>query len=312
MKDFTNKGKDRGESALTAELSAVRDLVSREFDNRNLMSETYRCSRDPASATGEEAMGYFTSDISEVHLPKPQVEVLAARALETLASGVDRTGNGTPMAHLFSLTEAYLDDDDRRRHDTLGRIMAQGLKGEDIVDNIIPDTARYMGELWAHDKLSFADVTIGTARLQETVRAIGQRNTGIDGRRDKPAVLLVVPGSEQHTLGVFVAAEQFRRLGVFAHLVLGDNPAEIIRAVRKQQFAMVGISASTKRSLTRARELIKALKDGIPRFTPVVIGGPVTSMDLNLRAMTGADHVTSDASEALRLCGVETQSMCNL
>ena len=70
-----------------------------------------------------------------------------------------------------------------------------------------------MGERWFANTLSFADVTIGAARLQETVRALDQRRS-MDARAYGDRILLVVPHTEHHTLGVFVASQQFRRRGV--------------------------------------------------------------------------------------------------
>ncbi|WP_425092427.1 cobalamin B12-binding domain-containing protein [Tropicimonas sp. S265A] len=247
-----------------------------------------------------------TPDRSNVHLSYSEVEFLASKALAVLSSGLEGVNASTPMARLFSLTEAYLHSDEVRRHDALARVMSKGVTPEDMIDSVVPDTARYMGELWAHDKLSFADVTIGTARLQETVRSIGKRNDMVPPDTENPAILLIVPRIEQHTLGVFVAAEQFRRLGVLVHLTLGNNPAEILRLIRKHNFALVGISASSRRTLASTRDLVKTIKSGILRVTPIVVGGPALDLEMDIKAYTGADHATSDAREALSLCGIET------
>lgn len=243
---------------------------------------------------------------SNVHLSAQEVEVMARQALQVLSSGVRGIAADTPLAQLFALTEAYIDSDEQRRHDTLARVMGNGVSANDMIESVVPDTARYMGELWAHDKLSFADVTIGAARLQETVRVMCERHADTDPAEERPSVLLIVPRAEQHTLGVFVAAEQFRRQGVLVHLTLGNNPSEIVRLARKHRFAMIGISASSRRMLASVRELVKTIKSGLPRVTPIIVGGPITSLDINIKAMTGADHTTSDAAEALSFCGIET------
>jgi methanogenic corrinoid protein MtbC1 len=310
MKDLTNKGFLENESPLNAELLAFRDLVSRKFDNHDWLYDTLDRGEPNTleTAVSEEDVRDYGPSLtrSNVHLSDDEVELLASRALAVLSSGIDGYSASTPLAQLFSLTDAYLDADEQRRHDTLAHVMSNGVTPSDMIESIVPDTARYMGELWAHDKLSFADVTIGAARLQETVRSIGKRTGGAAADNERPSILLVVPRAEQHTLGIFVAAEQFRRMGVFVHLTLGNNPAEIVRLVRKHRFAMIGISASTRRTLASARDLVDTLRHGILRVTPIVVGGPVTSLDIDIKAMTGADYATSDAEEALSLCGIET------
>lgn len=310
MKDLVNKGKTGNESALNAELLAFRDLVSRKFDNTYWVddTDTGEDAETPQRTDSEEDVrdqGPLQS-MSNVHLSDGEVQMLAAKALSVLSSGINGLDVDTPLANLHSLTEAYLDSDERRRHDTLARVMSKGVSAEDIIESIVPDTARYLGELWAHDKLSFADVTIGAARLQETVRTIGDRSLTPDPAQERPSILLIVPRVEQHTLGIFVLAEQFRRVGVLVHLTLGNNPAEIVRLTRKHRFAMVGISASSRRTLASVRDLVKTIRGGILSVTPIVIGGPVTSLDVDIKALTGADHVTSDVEEALSLCGIVT------
>lgn len=310
MKDHINKGKSQNESSLNAELHAYRELVSRKFDNSDWFDDT-KLGED-ADASGVAQSEETVRDEgppqtrSSVHLSDGEVQMLAAKALCVLAEGVDGVDKSSPLANLYTLTEAYLDTDDQRRHDALASVMSKGVSTEDIIESIVPDTARYMGELWAHDKLSFAEVTIGAARLQETVRTICERSPVSEDREEEASILLVVPRVEQHTLGIFVLAEQFRRLGVRVHLTLGNNPAEILRLCRKHRFSMVGISASSRRTLASVRDIVKTLKGGIRTVTPILVGGPVTSLDVDIKAMTGADHVTSDAREALSLCGIAT------
>lgn len=310
MKDHINKGKFESESSLNTELLAFQELVSRKFDNSDRFEDnSTRGMVDPSDLTGSEETVRDEGPVqnrSNVHLSDGEVELLAAKALSVLSAGIDGLDAGTPLARLHSLTEAYLDGNEQRRHDTLARVMSKGVSAKDVIESVVPDTARYMGELWAHDKLSFADVTIGAARLQETVRAIGDRQVDSNQVQECPSILLIVPRVEQHTLGVFVLAEQFRRLGVLVHLTLGNNPAEIVRLTRKHRFAMVGISASSRRTLASVRDLVKTIKSGILRVTPITVGGPVTSLDIDIKALTGADHATSDAEEALSLCGIET------
>jgi hypothetical protein len=56
----------------------------------------------------------------------------------------------------------------------LARMRQEGIPVEDIIDVVLPEVARSAGQRWMDDEISFADVTIVTARLQETVRAFGR------------------------------------------------------------------------------------------------------------------------------------------
>lgn len=332
MKDTVNKGENRDSSTRDAEVTAFRALVSSHFDNSALMRDTDTGFASAPDATHdhhesqgrggvildssfplEDMAGQYGMSESSRHLSPSEVEALAVRALKVLASAQATSGDmrrEAPMAQMLALTEAYIAPDERARHDVLARIMSNGVNSRDVIDAVVPAVARYMGELWASDKLSFAEVTIGAARLQETVRTMGARKTDLGtAGPEGPSVMLVVPRTEQHTLGVFVVAEQFRRHGVRVHMTLGNNQAEILRLVRMHRFAMIGVTASCRRTLASVKDLVKSIRTGVPRIIPIVVGGPVINLDLNITSLTGADHVASNAEDALRLCGVEmTQS----
>lgn len=329
MKDIVNKGLQRVSSSRDAEVDAFRALVSSSFDNPLHMSDTDSslASAPDAAYDNHQSQGrggvlvdssVQMEDVADhngvpdstLHLSPTEVEALAAQALSVLASAQPASGNtqrDAPLAQMFALTEAYIAPDERARHDVLARIMGRGVSSSDVIEAVVPAAARYLGELWATDKLSFADVTIGAARLQETVRTIGARKID-SGEADPegPTIILVVPRTEQHTLGIFVVAEQFRRLGVRVHMTLGNNQSEILRLVRMHRFAMVGVTASCRRTLSSVKELVKSIRTGVPRIIPIVVGGPVADLDLDITSLTGADYVASNAEDALRLCGIET------
>ena len=62
-------------------------------------------------------------------------------------------------------------------------------------------------------------------------------------------ILIAIPEGEEHTLGAFIAASQFRRYGIWVHMAIGQNADEIAQTVRNQGFDMLGISGSGRKSL---------------------------------------------------------------
>lgn len=176
---------------------------------------------------------------------------------------------------------------------------------EDIVDSYIPAMAARLGEDWMESRRSFAEVTIGTARLVSAVREFSARwCADALGRSTGPNVAMIVPGSEQHRLGALIAASQFRRLGVSVRLVVGCADDEIATVVRKGAFDMVTFSLATRASLEHTRRMLQMLRQVVDPMPPVVVGGAVGTRTENLRALLGVDHVVSDPEEALRRCGM--------
>jgi methanogenic corrinoid protein MtbC1 len=218
-------------------------------------------------------------------------------------------------ARLRLLGDAFLSDHEETRHAVLARVRQDGISVNDIVDVILPEVARNAGQRWMDDEISFADVTIVTARLQETVRALGRLHRGGDPgliggaakpARAQPKVLLIIPRPEEHTFGTFVVADQIRREGCAVDIAMDLHPRQIAEMVRKTRYHMVGITASGRRTLATARELVEIIKASVTRVTPIVLGGTVVGGGRDLKAMTGVDHIVTDGPSALRACGLMT------
>ena len=116
------------------------------------------------------------------------------------------------------------------------------------------------------DTLSFSQVTIGAARLQEIVRSLG--HTDVSGSVTVPLghrILLVIPPEEDHTLGAFVAANQFRRYGLWVHLAIRQSADEVAETVaiagfrddrhlgRRPALARLGATAGEHRQAALSR-----------------------------------------------------------
>jgi methylmalonyl-CoA mutase cobalamin-binding subunit len=244
----------------------------------------------------------------------PDVEVtrLAARAIAVLLDehGVKRP---TIEARLALLIDAFLSDREDARRAILARMQREGVSVHDIIDIVLPAVARQAGQRWMDDEISFADVTVVTARLQETLRAFGRAPRGRRSVSTGPApnaghpqrrVLLIIPRSEDHTLGAFVVADQIRRMGIEVDIAMDMHPRQIAEKVRATRYHMIGITASGRRSLASARDLVEIIKASVTRVTPIVLGGSVVDGGANLKAITGVDHVLFDTPSALRECGL--------
>lgn len=233
------------------------------------------------------------------------VRRLAKRALDVLA--IDKTK--TPEAartHLVSLCDAFTGPDIDQCHDALARIQKSGISRDDIVDHVLPGAARLMGERWFADEISFVEVTIGTARLQEAVRSLAAQNRLHDahiGRAKAPRVLMVLPRGEDHSFGLIVATDQLRRLGYHVDIAVDQTPTQIARLVRNTRFDFVGIGVVSRRTLALAKDIVEKIRMTVTNYTPIVISGVQFATDKDVIAATGADHVVRDVRTALKVCG---------
>ena len=192
---------------------------------------------------------------------------------------------------------------------TLARVRSQhGLGDEDIVDCYIPAMACQLGTDWAENRRSFAEVTIGTARLIAAVRDLGRRwaaDTVADW--SAPAMLMVVPETEQHRLGAMIAASRFRRLGVSVRMLLGASDEEVLHCAHNGAFDIIGFSLANLERVEPTRRLIHMLRIRVSSLPPLVAGGAIGVNAKALKSQLGVDHVVSDPEQALRQCGVNVR-----
>lgn len=242
-----------------------------------------------------------------------EVTRLARRATAVLAAHGPGRSDGMGH-HLIRMSDAFISSDEEDRHEMLTRLRRDGISRPDIIDQIIPAVARLLGERWFADEISFVDVTVGAARLQEAARALGRENDLRDrGRSDADAILIVIPRGEHHMLGPLVLADQMRRRGFAVDTVVDRHPRQLPGILSKRRYRMVGITASGRGTLASARELVETIRASVTRVTPVVIGGSILDKDLDVLSLTGADHTARDAASALMKCklldvGSETRS----
>ncbi len=187
----------------------------------------------------------------------------------------------------------------------VAEMRAAGIPWEDLADLYIPEAARRLGALWCEDELGFADVTIGTARLQAMLRdTLPDPEARHPPSACGPSVLVAVRRDDYHTLGAMVTAARLRRAGVSVRLSLGQPDADIIRLLARGAHDALFLSASCSRTLDSLRELVEKVRQSVGRAVPVVIGGTILLSEGDVRARTGADLAMSDPLEALRLCGL--------
>lgn len=180
-------------------------------------------------------------------------------------------------------------------------VRASGVALDHIYTDLLAPVARRLGELWEADLCDFTQVTVGLWRLQQVMydlSPIFQRGAA-RGVPPKRAMLVPVPGS-QHSLGVFMVSEFFRRAGwdVWGGPKVSRN--ELLQAANKSWFDVIGFSVSTETQLPELASVILALREVSrnPAVT-IMVGGPLLALRPELVKGVGADLLASDAAEAV-------------
>lgn len=182
-----------------------------------------------------------------------------------------------------------------------------------LADVYIPMAARQMGDDWLDDRMTWVDVTIGTARLQSLLREVGSAWAADQaGESGQGTVLLIVPDSEQHTLGPMVAMGQMRRFGISVCLRIAPSFDELRSLVASRNFDGVMVSIACQEKLESVARIVKFLKSISQSPLPVVVGGAVMGSVEDAASCTGADLSSNDIGAALEAIGLKLDAFCAL
>lgn len=182
------------------------------------------------------------------------------------------------------------------------QLRARGASVETIFLDLLAPTARHLGELWEMDQSDFASVTLAVGRLQSILRQLGDAFVREASQYEcgESALLTVIPG-EQHSFGLSMVAEFFRRAGW--NLCTGPftSHQELTALVQYHWFDVVGFSVSSDRRLDELKRGIRDIRrDSRNRHIGVILGGPMIIAHPELVAAIGADMMSPDATVAPR------------
>jgi methanogenic corrinoid protein MtbC1 len=206
---------------------------------------------------------------------------------------------------LARLLAAATRPDDAALAGLLRAMLREKVSAAAIADLYIPAAAAELGDAWMDDRMSFAEVSLGAARLQAMLRALGAGWSADGAEPDCGACVLlcVVPG-EQHTLGALVLLGQLRRAGVSVRLAIGPDGSELARIFGSLRFDGALVSASGSAPVAAVAAFVTSLRKMGPPGLRVVIGGGLIRQTPGAAALTGADAAAAGVDEALAACGV--------
>lgn len=235
----------------------------------------------------------------------------------TAADCLSMTSAPSPQVSAEDVTafaKLVLAPDENVAHACIETMRNSGISVETIYTDLLAPVARYLGELWEEDLCDFTEVTLGLGRLHQVLRelspAFSQTNLTANGRR---ALLLPAPG-EQHTFGLVMVSEFFRRAG----WDVGGGPweagADPVMMVRSEWFDVVGFSLGDVTHLDALAECIQQIrKSALNSSISILVGGPLFLAHPEYVSYVNADAASTDGAQAPTLAArlVAAQSANN-
>jgi len=189
-------------------------------------------------------------------------------------------------------------------HDSLmaiiGKLLQQGVALESVYVDLLGPAARRLGEFWEEDRVSFADVTIALGRLQHIVRELSLHGPNELPMSSGRAALFAAAPGEQHTFGLVIIEEFFRRSGWRTWAELSGSVADVVSAVQAHDFDLFGMTAGSDERLDQIAPMIMSVrKASRNRDITVMVGGRLFVESPDLVAKVGADTMVTDARQAV-------------
>jgi methanogenic corrinoid protein MtbC1 len=199
-----------------------------------------------------------------------------------------------------SFAALSLSRDDDAASDFIDALLASGTTVEVVFLEWLAPAARELGAQWETDETDFANVTLGVSRLHRIMRRLGDDFCGERSALESgwSMLLTTVPG-EQHSFGLAMVAEFFRRDGW--NLCTGpfQTHRELTSLVHNHWFDVVGFSVSSDRRLEELKQDISDIRGtSRNRQIGVLLGGPMLETNPELVASLGADMMATNATTA--------------
>lgn len=247
-------------------------------------------------------MSDFLSNPANVQEDRPEISALASSVVSLMQTTSKRKSERHMKTLIDHLVSRVSMPGPFVAEKLVSELLADGLHVDDIIDDCIPAAAVVLGTMWCEDEMNFAQVTIGTARLQGLLSLLAQRWSPQPDNFAEPAIVIVIPDGDTHTLGAHVITAQLRRLNASVRLMFGPSPATLLRVLRNDPFDGVFFACPREIKLSAIAEMITRIKSSLDAPPPIIVGGLALTSAQKDATETGADLVTGDARTAFQYC----------
>jgi methanogenic corrinoid protein MtbC1 len=228
------------------------------------------------------------SDANKLKMPSEATDVVGSADIERFARLV--------MEHDVEVATAQV-----------AAIFASGVSLETIFLDLLTPTARLLGKMWEDDDCNFMETTIGLFRLNQLLREISRTfEIKPDYVDEAPSILLAASPGEQHTFGILMVEEFFRRAGWDVVTRSEASVSELTSLVETTRFDAVGFSLSCDMYEPELIKVIQTIRrtSSNPNLL-VLVGGRWFVEHPERVSLVGADASAVDARQAI----VQTRTM---
>ncbi len=216
------------------------------------------------------------------------------------------SANNISRDEIIAFTQALLAQDVAAANVIVAELREDGCTIDAIYLQLLAPSARYLGELWEADTCNFSEVTLCLWRIQTMLYDLSPAFQSDAAQRaaapiERRILIANLPG-HQHTLGVSMLSEFFRREGWVTLTIPSPQPREIQDSLSTDWFDVLALSAGTDREIDDLQKTVQAARKTSrnPRLA-IMVGGALLLRRPELVSIVGADGTADDADSALTM-----------
>ncbi len=178
--------------------------------------------------------------------------------------------------------------------------LASGVDIEDVYLEGITPVARLLGQWWCDDVIDFASATLAFSHLRQLLYELSPLFL-MDASEQARGLTCFMVGEfqVQHTMGVFMLSEFFRRNGWQVRCDECESGEDLIRKMSSDWFDLMAISLSCERQVPLMRKLIPMIRKASPNpDLKIIAGGALLDVCPEIVTGLGVELMTQDARSA--------------
>ncbi len=228
-------------------------------------------------------------------ISSPSMESLAREVLNRLTAG-NRDNWRAPASEIDYFCTVLCAERSFRANKFLLQLLRAHLPFHRIYQSYFGEAARQLGAKWETNELSFVEVTLATSRIYNMLYALRRRYPPPSHGRKPKFLFSAVPG-EQHTLGVEIATDLFRRNGWEVIHLIDKGYDDIIQMISDDDVYLLGLSVSGTRHLDTLCRIILAARVVRPDIK-IMVGGTLNHSHAETIREIGVDSVITELTDA--------------
>lgn len=252
------------------------------------------------------ALTEASGDTRLLDLVEAEIIPRLMHAYPTLRKDAQGTTTIRPaQAEVFA--RALLDRSPDAARALLAAHLEHGVPLEQVYLDLFTASARLLGQWWESDHCNFSQVTLCLSRMHAMLHELspsfhaGASSARLDRSGERRILMTTLPG-QQHTMGLSILSEFFRREGWVVLSIPAPEPGLTQATLSTHWFDVLALSASLDAEIEDLAKTIQAARKTSqnPRMA-IMVGGPLFVRRPELSLPLGADGVSIDAREALSL-----------